>query len=149
MRKFNLEEWKKHPTLEVVTKDGRPVKIISTEANDFAPVVGLIDGLPRMFSPSGEICISLPIDVNHKNIFFKDHNNNLYFSDKNEIELNPFESYLYDLMSANAYVSEETVKYEANILANLHWNVLRQKYVIVEEDKYMDLVNKLHELQNK
>ena len=50
---------------------------------------------------------------------------------------------------ANAYVSEETVKYEARILADLHWTELRKKYVMIEEDKYMGLVNKLYELQNK
>lgn len=145
MRSFNVYKWKENRALKVVTKDGRPVEIISIEANDFAPVVGVIDGIPRLFNAFGEICI---IEENNKKAIYKDHICNLYFSEE-EIELNDFETYLYNLMSANAYVSEETVKYEANILANLYWRELRKKYVIVEEDEYIDLVNKLHELQNK
>lgn len=145
MRKFNAEEWNNNKTLKVVTKDGKPVKIISTEANDFAPVVGIIDGIPMIFSSFGEIC---EIEADHKKLIYKDHFCNLFFSDE-EIEMNDFETYLYNLMSANAYVSEETVKHEARILADLHWIELRKKYVIIEEDKYMELVNKLHELQNK
>ena len=145
MRSFNVYKWKENRALKVVTKDGRPVEIISIEANDFAPVVGVIDGIPRLFNAFGEICI---IEKDNKKAIYKDHICNLYFSEE-EIELNDFETYLYNLMSANAYVSEETVKYEANILANLYWRELRKKYVIVEEDEYIDLVNKLHELQNK
>lgn len=145
MKKFNVEKWNNNKTLKVVTKDGRPVEIISTQANDFAPVVGVIDGIPMIFSPFGEICI---IEENHQKVLCKDHICNLFFSDE-ELEMNDFETYLYNLMSANAYVSEETVKHEARVLADLHWTELRKKYVMIEEDKYMELVNKLYELQNK
>ena len=147
MRSFNVYKWKENRALKVVTKDGRPVKIISIEANDFAPVVGVIDGIPRLFNAFGEICI---IEKGNKKAVYKDHICNLYFSEE-EIELNDFETYLFNLMSsyANAYVSEETVKYEARVLTDLLWIELRKKYVIIEEDKYMGLVNKLYELQNK
>ena len=70
MRSFNVYKWKENRALKVVTKDGRPVEIISIEANDFAPVVGVIDGIPRLFNAFGEICI---IEKDNKKAVYKDH----------------------------------------------------------------------------
>ena len=42
MKQFNLEEFKKNPLRKVVTRDGKPVRILCTDANGDYPVVGLI-----------------------------------------------------------------------------------------------------------
>ena len=41
MKQFSLEEFKKNPNRKVVTRDGRPVRIICTDAKGIYPVVGL------------------------------------------------------------------------------------------------------------
>ena len=43
MKQFNLEEYKKNPSRKVVTRDGRPVRIICTDAKNDYPVIGLVD----------------------------------------------------------------------------------------------------------
>lgn len=42
MKKFNLEEFKKDPSQKVITKDGRKVRIICTDAKGDEPIVALI-----------------------------------------------------------------------------------------------------------
>ena len=41
MRQFNLDEYIKNPSLGVVTREGRPVRIVCTDAKGDYPVVGL------------------------------------------------------------------------------------------------------------
>lgn len=43
MKQFNLEEFLAHPERRVVTRDGRPVRIICTDAKSIYPVIGLVD----------------------------------------------------------------------------------------------------------
>ena len=43
MKQFNLEEYLKHPTRKVVTRDGRNVRILCTDAKGNCPVVVLVD----------------------------------------------------------------------------------------------------------
>ena len=43
MKQFNLEEYLKNPSRKVVTRDGRKVRIICTDAKGNCPVVGLVD----------------------------------------------------------------------------------------------------------
>ena len=42
MKQFNLEEYLADPTKRVVTRDGREVRIICTDAKGICPVVGLV-----------------------------------------------------------------------------------------------------------
>ena len=42
MKPFNLEEYLKNPEKKVVTKDGKSVRIICTDAKGTCPVVGLV-----------------------------------------------------------------------------------------------------------
>ena len=42
MKQFNLEEYLKNPSRKVVTRDGRNVRIICTDAKGICPVVGLV-----------------------------------------------------------------------------------------------------------
>ena len=41
MRQFNLDEYIKNPSLKVVTREGRPVRIVCTDAKGDYPVVAL------------------------------------------------------------------------------------------------------------
>ena len=42
MKEFNLEEFKKNPSQKVVTRDGRAVRIICTDAKGDEPIIALI-----------------------------------------------------------------------------------------------------------
>ena len=42
MKPFSLEEYLKNPERKIVTRDGRPVRIICTDAKGICPVVGLV-----------------------------------------------------------------------------------------------------------
>ena len=59
MKQFSLEEFKKNPNRKVVTRSGRPVRILCTDAKGDCPVFGLalgVDGceFPIMCSEIGE-----------------------------------------------------------------------------------------------
>lgn len=43
MKEFNLEEYLKNPERKVVTRDGKKVRIICTDAKSIYPVIGLVD----------------------------------------------------------------------------------------------------------
>ena len=42
MKEFNLEEYLKNPSQKVITKDGKSVRIICTDAKQDYPVIGLL-----------------------------------------------------------------------------------------------------------
>lgn len=42
MREFNLDEYLKNPSQKVITKDGKAVRIICTDAKQEYPVIGLL-----------------------------------------------------------------------------------------------------------
>ena len=42
MKKFNLEEYLKNPSQKVVTRDGRAVRIICTDAKGEEPIIALV-----------------------------------------------------------------------------------------------------------
>ena len=42
MKQFTLEEYLKNPSLKVVTRDGRPARIVCTDVKGKYPVIGLI-----------------------------------------------------------------------------------------------------------
>ena len=43
MKQFNLEEYLKNPSREVITRDGRNARIICTDAKNDYPIVALIE----------------------------------------------------------------------------------------------------------
>ena len=56
MEKFSLEKYLKNPSMKVVTRDGRDVRIICTDFNNkIYPVVGEIQGVftPEPFTKDG------------------------------------------------------------------------------------------------
>lgn len=59
MEQFTLEEYLKNPFRKIITRDGREVKILYTEANHEYSIIALItneDGIqfPRAFNKNGE-----------------------------------------------------------------------------------------------
>ena len=42
MKEFNLDEYLKKPSLKVVTRDGRAVRIICTDAKNEEPIIALV-----------------------------------------------------------------------------------------------------------
>lgn len=52
MKPFNLNEYLANPSREIITEDGRPVRIVCTDAKAKYPIVALVeieDGLERVF----------------------------------------------------------------------------------------------------
>ena len=43
MKEFSLEEYLKDPSKKIVTRDGKKVRIICTDAKSVYPVIGLVD----------------------------------------------------------------------------------------------------------
>ena len=43
MKQFNLQEYQAHPEQKIVTRDGKKVRIICTDAKSVYPVIGLVD----------------------------------------------------------------------------------------------------------
>ena len=59
MKQFTLEEYLKNPSRKIITRDGREIKILYTEANHEYSIIALItneDGIqfPRAFNKNGE-----------------------------------------------------------------------------------------------
>ena len=42
MKQFSLEEFKKNPNRKIVTRDGRPVRIVCTDSKNTYPIVALV-----------------------------------------------------------------------------------------------------------
>lgn len=74
MKQFNLEEYLKNPSRKVVTRDGRKVRILCTDAKGNYPIVALIETLdgsiefPHKFKNNGHFLNSY--EDYHLNLFF-------------------------------------------------------------------------------
>lgn len=70
MKQFNLQEYLANPSRQVVTRDGRKVRIICTDFdNPNYPVIGEINGSiwPKSFSENGKLITG---DENSDDLFF-------------------------------------------------------------------------------
>lgn len=59
MKQFNLEEYLKNPSRKVVTRGGRPVRIVCTDfGNEFYPIIGELQDekypTPKSFTDKGK-----------------------------------------------------------------------------------------------
>lgn len=73
MKKFNLNEFKKNPSRNVVTRDGRPVRILCTDAKGDYPIVWLIyyhdeREIPENYTENGSCYIDN--DESSSDLFF-------------------------------------------------------------------------------
>ena len=116
MKQFNLSEWLKDKSRKVVTRDGRPVRIVCWDKLDDRPaakeqkIVALVkEGCKEnvfMYNDNGDGCISA-LD--------------LFFADEEE-ELTEFEKRIYNLINffdPDNCPSIKEVKEEAEILFDL------------------------------
>ena len=74
MKKFNLCEFKKNPSRKVVTRDGKPVRILCTNAKGDYPIVGLIyyhdeREIPENYTENGSCYIDN--DESSSDLFFE------------------------------------------------------------------------------
>lgn len=58
MKQFNLDEYIKNPSKQVVTRDGRNVKIHCTDYIGFGPIIAKVEGndFSQMFYSDGRPC---------------------------------------------------------------------------------------------
>ena len=59
MKQFNLDEYIKNPSRKIVTRDGRPVRIVCTDfGNEFYPIIGELQDekypMPKSFTDKGK-----------------------------------------------------------------------------------------------
>lgn len=55
MKQFNLEEYLKNPTMKVITRDGRKVRIICTDVKSDYPIIALIKEQYNNYNDKEEI----------------------------------------------------------------------------------------------
>lgn len=79
MKEFSLEEYLKNPDRKVVTRDGKKVRIICTDAKSIYPVIGLVDN-----GICGERLISCQKNGRESNDIFESANDLLFVSTKHE-----------------------------------------------------------------
>ena len=63
MKQFNLEEYLKNPSKEVVTRDGRKVRIVCTDVKSINPILALVSydegEVPSLYDKNGKYNSSL------------------------------------------------------------------------------------------
>ena len=104
MKQFNLEEYLANPSKKVITRDGRPVRIICTDRKGTTPIIALVnDGLSEelghAFYSDGKI--------------FSDENNELdlfFATEKHEGWVNLYKSGISWSLGANIWQTEEEAK---------------------------------------
>ena len=73
MKPFNLKEYLKDPSKKVVTRDGRPVRIICTDARGEYPIIALVeyyDGSNDNIYTYTKDGVYYPIEPSEEDLFF-------------------------------------------------------------------------------
>ena len=113
MKQFNLEEYLKNPSLPVITREGKRVRIICTDAKSIYPVIGLVDN-----GICGERFVSCQKNGRESNDVFESKAD-LFFAEKNERKhegwVNIFRGLTYnELFCGKIYASKEKAESYAN-----------------------------------
>lgn len=105
MKQFNLEEYLANPSRKVVTRDGRKVRIIYTDAKSSYPVIALAeiyDGTSEQF---------LTLTKNGKYFKGGPNTNDLFFApEKHEGWINLYKSGINWSLGASIWQTEEEAK---------------------------------------
>ena len=108
MKEFNLTEYLKNPSQKVVTRDGREVRIICTDAKGDEPIIALIYNKNR----DEENVYT----YNREGIFYKDNDSclDLFFAPiKREGWVNIYSEQEYRYPGENIFnTKEEAIKYK-------------------------------------
>ena len=111
MKEFNLEEYKKNPSQKVVTRDGRAVRIICTDAKGDEPIIALVYNNIREEENV--------YTYNREGIFYKDNDSclDLFFAPiKREGWVNIFDNFPkenHDYYCDNIYKTKEDAEKDA------------------------------------
>ena len=108
MKEFNLEEYLKNPSQKVVTRDGRAVRIICTNAKGDEPIIALVYNKIREEENV--------YTYNREGIFYKDNDSclDLFFAPiKKEGWINIYSEQEYRYPGENIFnTKEEAIKYK-------------------------------------
>ena len=120
MKEFNLEEYLKDPSQKVVTRDGREVRIICTDAKGDEPIVALLYNKNR----DEENVYT----YNREGIFYKDNDSclDLFFAPvKKEGWINLYKdkdediTYLPGIIHDSEKEAKEAIKGDPNFIATI------------------------------
>ena len=109
MRRFNLEEYLKDTSKEIITRDGRKARIICTDAKGDRPIIALVERFDgdvedsHSYTKDGNFCVD------------REHINDLFFVSKRyEGWVNVYRD-LDDMMCGSVFATEEDAKCNAKI----------------------------------
>lgn len=112
MKQFNLEEYLANPSRKVVTRDGRKVRIICTDAKGVFPIIALVERCDATFGTVEE-----PITYTKRGDYYsgKEHIFDLFFApEKHEGWTNLYRNLANDATyCGRIYNSEEEAKRNA------------------------------------
>lgn len=103
MKQFNLSEWLQNKSRKIVTRDGRPVRIVCWDVKGFFPILALIEGNGEMDTKVGE---EYPCSYKIDGTCPATESYDLFFAD--DEELTEFEKDLQTIISeASHWTSED------------------------------------------
>ena len=115
MKQFDLSVWLKDKSRKVVTRDGRPVRIVCWDRNTkYWKIVGLVT------SPDGSTENPFTYDVNgnESDGCLHDNRNDLFFADE-EDELTEFEKAVQNILNEPHFQDVQAVKQFSKTLLDL------------------------------
>ena len=114
MRPFNLKEYLENPTMKIVTRDGRNVRIICTDAKDnIHPIIALIE--------YGDVEKTIQYSKDGKYYLYSESDFDLYFApEKKEGWINIYRrnNGSASVNDPSIYQSKETAKYNGIAFTN-------------------------------
>lgn len=143
MEQFNLTEWLQDKSRKVVTREGKPVRIVCWDSpNKGFPIVGFIDDNPTVFIWD-KYGYALP---GHR-----ESNRDLFFADNDE--LTEFEKAMIQFShERNSLIQFEHTTEEINAhlylysekLLDLARKELEKDNVIIDKDKYLEICDQYY-----
>lgn len=136
MQPFNLDIWLEDKSRKVVTRDGRPVRIVCWNVKGLFPVLALLEGDGKMDTKKGD---EYPCSYRIDGTCIATESYDLFFADEEE-ELTEFEKKVLEISGKN-YNYVPSIKVYAQILLDLARKELfkeQEHCVIIPEDDYYE-----------
>lgn len=108
MKQFNLQEYLANPNRQVVTRNGRKVRIVCTDMESIKPIVALIT------LPNGDEVIKTFQDNGIEKAGSEDKNDLFFAPTKHTDYINLYRNGGGYFLGGGVYTSEEKAKYIAN-----------------------------------
>lgn len=109
MKQFNLQEYLENPSRPVVTREGKKVRILCTDAKSIYPVIGLVDD-----GICGERFVSCQINGRESNDVFESKADLFFASLKHEGWMNVYRDKFGTIYGNLIYDNEKRAKSEKN-----------------------------------